>query len=288
MFDKNNANILNNAYLNNSQSKIASGDGNKVLYISIEGGKTYTISKIASSRFAVATTSTLPSINTTTIDKEQDNSATHITLNTSINAKYLCVFYLYSADTINEREILNSIQIEKGSTATSYEPYGKVWYLNKQIGKVVLDGSVEEASINTSKTNTTRIVYTNLLNYNAFQDYSLSLCNRLICKNVWNNDNEGFYFDDNSKTLIMRMNKTIIGETISSLNTYLSANNFIFVYAMTEPIDTEITDSELIEQLNNLENAYSYDTQTNISQTNDDMPFILDVEAILSLKNILN
>lgn len=70
--------------------------------------------------------------------------------------------------------------------------------------------------------------------------------------------------------------------------TWLSAHNTTVYYVLATPTITEITDTTLIEQLDNLEKAYSYDTQTNISQTNQDKPFIISYEAILSLKNVLN
>lgn len=58
-----------------------------------------------------------------------------------------------------------------------------------------------------------------------------------------------------------------------------SIDNWSIVRAdtTTEPI----TDTTLISQLNNLKNnAISYDTQTNITQTNDDLPFIISSTAL--------
>ena len=45
--------------------------------------------------------------------------------------------------------------------------------------------------------------------------------------------------------------------------------------------------SNLIEQLNNLANVYSYEDVTNISQENNDKPFILDVSALYDLNNLV-
>lgn len=123
LFDKDNANILSGYYLNFNQDKIISGSGTATLFISIKGGETYTISKILSSRFAIATTSTYPANNVSVIDKKQNNSATSLTLTTSSSANYLCVFFLHSSDTLTEQQILDSIQIEKGDQATTYEEY---------------------------------------------------------------------------------------------------------------------------------------------------------------------
>ena len=79
-----------------------------------------------------------------------------------------------------------------------------------------------------------------------------------------------------------------ITPTLEDYKTWLGTHNTILYYVLATPTTTEITDSTLISQLDNLEKAYSYDTQTNISQTNQDKPFIISYEAILSLRNVLN
>ena len=77
---------------------------------------------------------------------------------------------------------------------------------------------------------------------------------------------------------------TVSGTTITYSSELLVANTIY--YPTTTPTDTQITDTTLITQLNNIKKAYSYDTQTNISQTNTDKPFIIYAEAIRSLKDI--
>lgn len=46
----------------------------------------------------------------------------------------------------------------------------------------------------------------------------------------------------------------------------------------------QITDTTLIQQLDNLTNAKSYDDVTHITQTNDDLPFNLEVSALAKIK----
>lgn len=77
---------------------------------------------------------------------------------------------------------------------------------------------------------------------------------------------------------------TVSGTTITYSSELLVANTIY--YPTTTPTDTQITDTTLITQLNNIKKAYSYDTQTNISQTNTDKPFIIYAEAIRSLKDV--
>lgn len=125
LFDKNNANILNNC-VTGSAPALETADGCKTLYISCESSTTYTVSKIASTRFIVVTTDTLPAVGVPTSVRNIDLTGTHITITTGASAKYICVFYYYSGtDTLTEQQILDTIQIEEGSTATPYENYAK-------------------------------------------------------------------------------------------------------------------------------------------------------------------
>ena len=215
-------------------------------------------------------------------------------------------FQLNSGITLNNYKF--KLQLEKGSVANQYTPYGTTpielckigtyqdsivkdngkWYLNKQIGKVVLDGSEDwnlkdtYNSINQFQTNKEDAIYINdnyarvLSNYYKGTKYSMS----------WTIDNSITLAQAPSANQIRIMTSQI--DSVENFKTWLSTHNTTVYYGLQTPTITEITDTTLIEQLDNLENAYSYDTQTNITQTNDDMPFILDVEAILSLKNIFN
>lgn len=134
LFDKNNANILNAQV---SADGILSSGNAKTLYISIEGGKTYTITKIASKRFRVGTTINTPVINATVSNYQRDDTETKITLNTDVSSNYICIYYfLNGTDTLTEQQILDSIMIVEGSTELPYVPYG-----NNYIAVNVSDGT---------------------------------------------------------------------------------------------------------------------------------------------------
>lgn len=122
LFDKNTTNIINGAV---STSAVGSLDNNeRTIFIKCEPNTTYTISKIASSRFRVATSTTLPT-NGTSVSDRQTGQTTDTTLayTTNASAKYLLLNCWSNNDTSTFSQVLDSIQIEKGSTATSYEPY---------------------------------------------------------------------------------------------------------------------------------------------------------------------
>jgi hypothetical protein len=126
LFDKNNANILNTS--TGGAGLGAQNSSLKTLYIPITGGKTYTVSKISSTRFGIITTSSVPTYNVSKIDTVTilDLTATKATIVTTSSAKYLCVYYYNSgSDTLSEETIRNSIKIEPGSVATPYSEYGQ-------------------------------------------------------------------------------------------------------------------------------------------------------------------
>ena len=198
---------------------------------------------------------------------------------------------------------LNTFQFEKSSTATTYTPYvsqtypinlGSIelckigdyqdyiyknngnWYKYGAVNKIVFDGSEDWSSYND-------YVYRGI---NKQGVGNLGYCDKTIF------GGQNFQYASSVKTTVQVKNLVsywgMSDTTTTTWRTYLSNNNLIFYYPIATPTITEITDTTLIEQLDNLEKAYSYDTQTNISQTNQDKPFIISYEAILSLRNVLN
>jgi len=277
LFDKNN---VNSSQIIPYDGSISASTNGKTLWISCKPNTTYTISKIVGTRFQVFTTQSVPSVGVSYSDYLSDATASHLTITTSANAKYLCIYYYHSSDTLTEQQILNSIQIEEGTQATSYEPYGKIWYLNKQIGKVVLNGSESET-----------FTYELVDGYDAFK-YN---CNNMLRTNVglgvsnyYHNTNGVSLFGDGIVRFgwfnyyIYFINDTSrFSGTISNFKTWLNAHNVIIYFLLATPTTTEITDTTLISQLEAIKKSYT--PQTNISQTNNDMPFILDVTAIQNL-----
>lgn len=152
------------------------------------------------------------------------------------------------------------------------------WYLKENVGKIILDGTQTIGNINLDKENTTRVTYISFIT-NGINTISL-LCNRLERKNMFNSDEEGIYYNATNGNLFFRINKTLIGTTTNEINTYLANNNIKVYYPMSSPIFTQITDTTLIGQLENIHNnATSYNGQTNITQTNDDLPFNISVDV---------
>ena len=158
------------------------------------------------------------------------------------------------------------------------------WYLKKEIGKVVFDGTQQSSTFNYN---------TNLgtTDYSCFfwQDGSIMKApdDNTICvlsnKFIGTPSNERTSNNPNcwlnhltAGNLGFHVSNTIT--TTSGLITWFSTNISTFYYVLSTPTYTKITDSTLLGQLEAIKR--SYEEQTNISQTNDDLPFELSVSAL--------
>ena len=189
--------------------------------------------------------------------------------------------------------------IQKGSKATSYSPYGIIpiklnsspdgtirdaiigtpdnWVKREYIGKVVLNGSetIQYTSAN-----------------NRF-DFSVSNCKPGSSgkPNVISNNYTGKYSFDNYSIFSTSYGNqiAIIDNRFTNVNdfkTWLSTHNTIVYFQKTEYTDIPITDTTLINQLNDIyNNAHSYNGTTNITTTYEDgnEQMYLDIEV---LKNV--
>jgi len=170
------------------------------------------------------------------------------------------------------------LQLEQNNSATSFEPYGSnQWYIKKNIGKVVLDGSENWATggngtffrydNDTFPLTSSGSATVSLSNYYSAYDYN----------SIYNGSPDyAFGFAQNVHRLALR-NKDCADTT--ALTAWLSTHNTIVYYPLATPTYTLITGT-LAEQLENIYNAYSKDGMTNLSQINNDLPFILDTGVL--------
>ena len=243
--------------------------------------------------------------NNTFIQRNLTNS-TPYTFTTNANTEYINLSGL-KTDT--------NIMIEQNSQATPYVPYSKTdypinlgdielckintykdyfhkdngkWYVHKEIGKVVLDGSESWEFASKSDTPTPRSVIL-LSSYIDFQSL-------IYYSNYFTNDDENtsnrlrFYVQQSTyrKDIYLSLDNEIVGISsndnnatrLRKIKTWLSTHNTIVYYILATPTEEEITNSTLIEQLEAIYKAKSVKDKTYITQTNEELPFILDVEAI--------
>ena len=119
----------------------------KTIYIPIVGGATYTVSKAAGQRFSLATAEVIPSNNAVFTGRQANNTATSISITAGANDKYLWAWiYLDGTDTGTLNDMISSIQIEVGSSATEYTPYEEPTVYTADLGEPINGGSVDLVS----------------------------------------------------------------------------------------------------------------------------------------------
>lgn len=292
LFDKDNANIIV-GYIDNAHTAIISNANNRIIWIPCEPNTTYTIQKTRSPNTRdVACCSVLPDIGVqTTLLGTVDKSGT---VTTNSTAKYLVIRLWSSAqDTVTLDEMLSSVQIEKGSTATTYAPYftpielckigtyqdyiyksGDDWYVHKATGKVTLTGS---ETWSTPRNDSYSIAKTEISSLN-------------LPSNTLNLFINTFTVVDNAGGLAI--GKATVGgsyvnfdydgtnSNLAGFKTWLASNNTIIYAPLVTPTDIQITDSSVVAQLEALLAANSYDPTTIFTASSEYLPAVLSVSTL--------
>lgn len=161
------------------------------------------------------------------------------------------------------------------------------WYLKKNIVKVVLDGSE-----GWTLANTPNVFYMSFLNENYLDENNIPLSNYFI--GVTNASNAVVMGGNKINTIALgKPNapriyiKTDIVNSAIGLETWLSNNNVVIYYQLETPTNILLNDTlqAEIEQIYNW--LLSYQGQTNISQINYDLPFIINATTCYDLNKLL-
>ena len=211
-------------------------------------------------------------------------SGSALTFTTTANTKYIKTI-VYLPNTDMTQTIINNIkpQIEQGSTATYYEPYGVGnWYKYKAIGKVVLDGTENwnyqyANAWNTEISNIKTVPNANTQGLIISNYYEKGTANQVYQRSY------GVALPANAEKITI---KNIDMESATALKNWLSTHNTTVYYALETPTGELITDTTLIEQLNNLYYAYAYQEQTNINQENSNLASLMSAETTRDLSDI--
>lgn len=191
------------------------------------------------------------------------NTITYVVPNNLGEQKYLAYYLGIVGATGNDTEDFTNLIITIDNEDMTYEPYGKEWYLKKNIGKVVLDGTENWTGYTDLGINA-RGYYTK----DGIIKKSNGFSNRfnIITTDTWNSDETGIMLTPISASLIgIKLPKTLLStENITGIKTWLSTHNTTVYYALATPTYTKITDSTLIEQL---EAIKSKDNTTNITSS---------------------
>ena len=210
--------------------------------IECEPNTNYICTSVGGNRNAIATFENIPVNGTKALRVTFSNKIT-----TTTDEKYLLYYVGTGSSATN-------IQIEIGSTPTTYEPYkSNILTVNEpielrgigdvqdtldcltgdvtqRIGEVVLNGSESWSVLKESNnTITFRIPFANFPNYNKM------LCSVLKTQNPYlNPDDEGIWHND-SNQLQLTLLKTKVSN-VDSLKTYLAENNITFHHQLAESV----------------------------------------------------
>ena len=282
----------------------------RILYIPCKPNTTYTAQKLAGQRFRIGFTDELPQAGVTISNAKPTSTNgtndTQVTSTSGANSKYLCLWYWYKTE--DKQDMLNSIQIEVGSTATTYEPYTSTTH-TLHLGTLELAGignyiDCFETDRSTGKwykydyLTKVKLLSTNNWSGQVFNNVYRVNTNSFtsLIKALPERDNSliSTHFVANWGNVFGTLKNNYIG-IYSNANIYVSTQfnstnlsgwkdfldeNDVYVYCpLATPTSTEITDTTLIQELEELYNMYSYSGTTNISISGN-LPFIMKVRAL--------
>ena len=260
LFDKDNINLIDSYYVDGT-GKIVAGTNNKFNWVKLEPNKTYTLSQPIKSNVTVRPSlfSETPSPNVigTVLGTFTGTTPIIQTFTTNDTDIYFGWVYCNTAQLSGhtQQEMLDCIMINEGSIALPYEPYNSYdkWLLHKEISKVVLDGSEEYIYQN----NTFRINISDLTTIGDSKIREISNYYQAIPYSAsWSNYDYFVSNTNGSPARIVIKNKDIT--STSNFKTWLSTHNTIVYYVLNTPTTTEITDTELISELEEISNKIKY------------------------------
>ena len=274
LFDKDSANILY-GYISGANFTLTDAGGtNRCVYIECQPNTTYAIQKkmVDANRFRIGTSENIPTASQALMNTQNSDTEDYIILTTSSNSHYIILHFYNTASGVTINEVLASIQIEENSTATDYEPYYDIelckidtyedkiyssngrFYLEKKIGKVVLNGS-EYWNIYNSKVYYSTL---NLLGINALS--LLTISTHFIsskAKTTMLNNHLELYPSEDFRTRY---------PDVSSFKQWLSTNNITLYYELATPTTTEITQENYPSLYNALKQIQDYLTAYKINK----------------------
>jgi hypothetical protein len=276
--------------------------------IDLKANQTYTVSKrnkMSSNVYNMSLRKQDTSIVVSGSSLGGDAKSINITPTSDVTAYYLRI-YIPSGTAFNNHTIYPIV--EKGNKNNGFSPYGTTpielckigtyqdyiykdngnWYKYGAINKIVPTGSNDEGwAIAETNANTFRITANTIISsYPAKWYYSNMLLNNRFTEyngnaGISSIDTEGIAIRDNLNGFTIRIEKSRVTD-ITGFKNWLANNETDIYYVLETPTTTQITYQPLIDQLNLLEQAQSKENQTNISQVNNDLPFIISASAFLN------
>lgn len=259
LFDKEDENLQISGYI--SASKIVADVNSLTVFTKCKPNTTYTVSKTAGNRFIVCWHDQIPNVGDTLSGQVIDQQASAITITTGATASYIVAFvFNASVDTsITRAQMLDSIQIEEGSTATTYEPYtGTTTTVN--LGQTVYGGTadfiggtgeetygvVDLGDLSWSKSGTNRFYSWTIRDLSKHPTSESTIAN-IYCDSLKVDTYSNVYINGNIDVAISLSKDGAIGVNYTDLASYTATqfknavSGYKLVYELATPTDFTFT-----------------------------------------------
>ncbi len=309
-----NDNVLS-GYIDRYTNKIVSYATNRVIFLPIKGGKTYTVSKNAGSKnlkLLGYSNDEKPRINLVLTDVYYNSTGSQaLTTTAPANAKWLCVTAYGDTDSsYNVDDVLNSIQIEEGDTMTSYVAHAEQnfiipcqqpmrdkgtvkdlfvkiagnWFERHYIGNYIFTGNETISITNTGGTNWFYAISIPSVLMNGDGVASNSRCTHYKAARIaTSSTEEGYYFVSDTKTMRIRFGTE---DTVANYKAWMANNNVQFEYISKNYTDLPCTS----EQTTVLEAYIKARTYKNVTHfySEDETPAYQEVVYVKDLETVIN
>ena len=271
---------MENAYITSTGEYQASTSNALYPYTKVKGGEKIILStQIAVRGLSINEYNSAKTFIKRTQVNTGSNNTTINTITLDNNASYIRIVINYDNTSNFNQDTIDTllVQLEYGNSRSEYEPYGNYWYKYNAIGKVVLDGSESGWALFFSTNgvfvnNNVVSSISNATGINCISNYFSNTYSRSYIRS--NLDSVDNVCATNLAELILA-NKSI--SSVNDFKTWLSTHNTIVYYILATPTTTQITDDDLITQLEALIGATTYLGQTNIITSGTDLNPLLDV-----------
>lgn len=158
------------------------------------------------------------------------------------------------------------------------------WAIHREVKKVVLDGNENENWSYGTSGGFPRATLMSLNDISTYNDSARHI-GKFVCSHFEPNTTDGTgHMYQYQRTILCNPTNDIT--SLADWKTWLGSNNVDLYYILETPTEEAIEDANLINQLNMMLLAKSYDTTTSINQANDDLSFILDVSTMKKGTNV--
>lgn len=300
--------LQDNAYFRSTDTIFHGTDNAKLIYVEIEPNTTYSVhrSSILQNNFGVATSVNEPRNGVAITKVVEDTTGNTITITSGSNDNYLSVYCYWSSSSITFEKVLKTLSISKGEYQEQnyqinlgtlelckigdYQDYiyksNGNWYLHKVTGKFIFNGgenwSVWSPDDNRTLTSIFTLSQSVIGNNYISSNETASYCNYFKdygSGTTYRRDYDAIALNiDTTRTLQIAIQKSLLStDDVNGFKSWLSSHNIVVYYPLSTPTTEEITDSDLINQLEALINATTYLGQTKITTSGDNLDPLLDV-----------